>query len=186
MYPLYGPPPRPGLYFIKNRKTHQIYVGQTVDLGRRYNEWRSAISTYLRLPNHVVEAAFKSSDRDDWVFEVLAECPASDLKKNEEKAITRLVTKVGPLCLNVPDAGVRKPKSASQPGNLPLSEVLDEHGAVMPYARVAERLGISMNSIQKRLRNLRKAGHFKIRIDELPPRQHYRIKYVADPKNSGT
>jgi biotin operon repressor len=160
-----------GIYTVRNKKTGQTYLGQTVDLGRRYLEWRTATTTRLRLPNHAVEDAFKSSDRYDWEFRVLVECPANELKRMEEKAIARLVADLGPLCLNVPDAGVRKPRAIPQPGYLPLSEVLDEHGAVMSYAQVAERLGITLDSVAKRLARLRKMGRFKFDIKDLPARQ---------------
>jgi hypothetical protein len=171
MYPLAGPPKNAGLYLVKNKKTGQTYAGQTVDLARRYLEWRSKVVTRLRLPNHAVDDAFKSSDRDDWEFIVVAECPASELKTKEEKLVAKLVEKLGPLCLNVPDAGVRKPKSSPQIGCVPLSQVLDEHGAVMTYAQVAERLGVDIKSVAKRLARLRKVGRFKSNIRDLPARQ---------------
>ena len=171
-YPLSGPSPTPGLYLVKNMKTLQVYAGQTVNMHRRYAEWRHIISTKLRSPNHAVEDAIKLSDRSDWVFEVLMECPVANLKRGEEKLIAKLVASKGPLCLNVPDAGVRKPR-VSKTGSLPLSEVLDENGVAMPYAVVAKRLGIDTKSVAKRLRRLRQLGRFRISIDDFPARQQH-------------
>ena len=170
MYPLAGPPPRAGLYLVKNKKTGQTYAGQTVDLGRRYNEWRSALNTGV-LRNRAVEDAIRSSDPADWEFIVVIECGPDELKRGEEQLIARLVAKLGPLCLNVPDAGVRKPRPASDVGFVALSEVLDESGLPMSYAQVAARLGITLDSVAKRLARLRKMGRFKFSIRDLPARQ---------------
>jgi hypothetical protein len=179
MYPLAGPPHSAGLYLVKNIKTLQVYVGQTVDLKRRYVEWRTAITTRLGLPNHAVADAMKSSDPADWVFEVFTECPANDLKRAEEKLVAKLIARGNQLCLNVPNAGVRKIKPARQLGGVQLSEVLDENGVVLSYAQVAARLGIDKKSVGKRLARLRLAGRFKFNIKDLPARQQ-RL-----PQNSG-
>jgi len=173
MYLLYGPRSHACLYLVRNKKTGQVYVGQTVDMRRRYAEWRSIVaSSGLRAPNQATAEAIKSSDPNDWVLEIFMECQPSDLKRGEERLIAKLTAKLGPLCLNVPDvAGARKKRSADTLGSVPLSEVRDEHDTVMSYAQVAARLGITMDSVQERLRRLRRVGRFKFSIKDLPARQ---------------
>lgn len=166
-YPMHSPPETSGIYALKHRTTGQIYVGQSINLRRRYFEWRTVFATKLRATNHSLHGALVGTEPEDWEFIILAQVTPADLNRVEADTIGKLRAARPELCLNgTPET---KPNLVVEPqeGSLALSEVLDESGAAMSHAQIASRLGVTKQAVKKRLAAWRRKGKNKITIKDL-------------------
>lgn len=63
-----------GIYKIENKKTGQVYIGQSKNIERRFNEHCNAIS---------VDVAIAMEGKDNFSFEILEEVDENKLKERE-------------------------------------------------------------------------------------------------------
>jgi hypothetical protein len=163
-FPIHSPPKTPGIYGLKNAKTGEIYVGQTVSLTRRYGEWKSLFQTKIGRTSCDMMDAARRSEPKDWEFIVIATADRSELNALEAKAIATLREKHGDKCLNrtVEEALVK----ASEVNWLPKTRILGPNGP-MTYTEAAETLRVSPESLKKRLAVRRKRGVFEVAIESL-------------------
>ena len=110
-----------GIYFIKNKHTGQLYIGQSVDIHKR---WKSHISS-LKKGTH---SCYKL--QDDWIlygggdafeFGILRECTNEELDYYEQLCLDRIphvilynvMTKVGQVPNKVKRAWYKKKRRKS-------------------------------------------------------------------------
>src|SRR5262245_19241988 len=124
-FPIAAAPETPGIYALKNAKTGQIYIGQSINLRRRYAEWKGAFVHQLGIKSKQLLAAIKASAPADREFIVLLELPGAsdeDLAQAEEHAIKRTSDARPKDVLNV-IIPCDKPKAE---GNVAKSSIIDE------------------------------------------------------------
>lgn len=164
-YPLTGPPSAPGIYIIKNKTIKRVYAGQSVDLRRRYLEWRAIFSSRLGATNPTLHEAITTSNIEDWEFVVFELCEVAELNQREQEVISAL--RAGEYdCINGTEPKIPR-KVTSLEGSTALSEVIDEDGQPMTRAQIAARCGVTAQSVKKRLAAWRRKGKIKIRITDL-------------------
>lgn len=166
-YPLTGPSSETGLYIIKNRNTGHVYVGQSVDLRRRYQEWRTVFASGLGATNRALEEIIESTNIEDWDFYVFQTCEKHELNRLEDETITKVRAQIGDKCINGTEPKVPRKVTPALTGNVRLSEVIDEQGAVMTYGQVAARCGVTPQSVKKRLAVWRRKGKTRVPIQDL-------------------
>lgn len=89
-------PKLPGIYMLKHLPTEAAYVGQSVDIGRRYKQHIGALlghpygNTKLH-HNSYLRAAFNAYDVHEWAFIILEllpkDCTKAQLLKREKHYI---------------------------------------------------------------------------------------------------
>lgn len=72
-----------GIYGIRNRTTGTVYIGSSGDLERRWKQHRALLNRGAH-PTPRLQAAWLAHGPDVFVFVVLEECAASELKKREQ------------------------------------------------------------------------------------------------------
>lgn len=62
-----------GIYQIRNKKTEEIYVGQSSSIGQR---WNIHLSGLIQNKHHckLLQQSFNDSEITDWIFEILEQC----------------------------------------------------------------------------------------------------------------
>ena len=75
-----------GIYKITNKINHKIYIGQSNDIKRRFQEHQT-VGEKSRIP---VDVAIQKYGKDNFLYEVLEECSVSELNKKETYWITKL------------------------------------------------------------------------------------------------
>lgn len=166
-FTLTSPPPHAGIYVLRNTSTGELYVGQTVNLRRRYQEWRGVFATALKASNLRILEIIQNSNLNDWVFGVLYEAPGADPKSLDEmeaKAINKLHTVNPDKVLNV--MGLAGKNHTPGHGN-PAKSVITYQGEPISYNEAVRRLGTSTKQLQKRLKKRRDRGETTTRLEEL-------------------
>lgn len=77
-----------GIYQIRNVITGDIYIGQSINLAKRkYNHFYK-----LKLGKHnpILQNSYNKHGTDNFVFEVLLLCDASELDKHEQELVNKL------------------------------------------------------------------------------------------------
>lgn len=164
-YPLTGPEGC-GVYIVRNRTTGQVYVGQSVDLRRRYAEWRATFSSGLGATNRALHGAIEVSNINDWDFVVFELSKKENLNRLEEEVIEKVRAQIGDRCINGTEPKTTRMPSALQ-ASLKLSQVTDESGVLMTNAQVAARCGVTRQAVKKRLAAWRAKGKYNITIRDL-------------------
>lgn len=75
-----------GIYIITNKVSGNTYVGQSVDIGRRFMEHRTISAEH----NQSLKRALLKYGIENFSFEVLEECPAEKLNEREMFYIAKL------------------------------------------------------------------------------------------------
>lgn len=167
-YPFASPDPIPGLYALSNNVTGQIYIGRSVNLRRRFQEWRGVFTSGVGAKSNQILDTAMNSNPADWSFMVLFESPntsETELANLEKRAIQRVYDQQPARVLNtlvpVPDL-TRKvgPRSAKS-----IIETAD--GKSVSYAEAAKALGCSTKSLQKRLSKRRASGMTNHKLEDL-------------------
>ena len=83
-----------GIYKITNKINGKIYIGQSIHIEKRWKEHRRHYKL-LRNKGKVLYQAFDKYGIDNFQFEVLEECVASELDEKEKLYITKLNSLVG-------------------------------------------------------------------------------------------
>lgn len=157
-----SPPRAPGLYELRHNTNGLFYIGKTVDLHRRYAEWRGVFSTGLGHKNAKLAAAM--THPADWTFNVLRVIlDNTPLAPAEAGAIRDAMAHSPNLLLNVmlPDG-----KMIHHPAAPPKSTVTLE-GRQISYAEAAEALGCSRETLAKRLAKYRQQGKTEVTLEHL-------------------
>lgn len=166
-FPMHNPPIVSGIYTLKHKTTGQVYVGQSVNLKRRYFEWKAVFSSKLGATNPLLNGAIQISNPEEWEYSVLIECPPEKLTSTENEVIRRLKEKNPGVCLNGTTPQPKGEMVERAEGSISLTEVIDENGQPMTHAQIAARLGVTKQAVKKRLGVWRKKGKNKFNIMEL-------------------
>jgi len=75
-----------GIYKITNKLNNKIYIGQSNDIQRRFQEHKRA-GRNSRIP---VDIAIENYGKDNFQYEVLEECPVNELNTKEIYWIKKL------------------------------------------------------------------------------------------------
>lgn len=160
-YPLFSPPAHAGIYALKHRETGQIYVGRSVNLRRRFIEWKGVfVNGGVGAKNHEIMAVARATGAENWDFLVVAELPGAteeELANHEDIAIKRVRTGRPDGVLN---KIMERPKYSRHNNgtSLPKSTVRAEDGSAMSYAEVAVALDANITTLRKKLQKYRERG----------------------------
>lgn len=173
-FPLDYPNNVPGIYALRNKSTRRLYVGQTIDLMRRYSEWRAIARGSLGGATAAIRADLTSGNITDWEYLVIEEMPGAtrpQLLIAEEKIIFSCRQKYGDSVINadaVPAPSGRAVKAANQKGaaNKALTKVTYQ-GNEISYAQARELLGSTTKGFQKRLAGYRERGITEVSVELL-------------------
>ena len=72
----------PGIYLITDKKNNRYYVGSSNCIQRRWAEHRSHLNRGIH-GNSYLQNAWSKHGKDDFVFEVLEQCPEANLANRE-------------------------------------------------------------------------------------------------------
>lgn len=165
-YQMSSPPPSPGIYALHNQKTGKLYIGRSINLRRRYQEWRATLSSGLGVKNYLMLEALDEICPEDWTFNVLLNLPNAtdtDLARYEDRAIQKVHHLRPKAVLNATLPATRERKHHE----VPKSVVLGEGGVPVSYKDAAAVLGTSTKQLMKRLKNRRKRGVFEVKLADL-------------------
>lgn len=162
-YSMAAPPKSPGIYALKNTRTGHVYVGQTVDLQRRRMEWIGLFGNGVGRTSKEMMVLAGQTNIKDWEFRVLAEVPREQLTVYETKAISKIRAAIGEKCMNRENN--EKKMRVVRAGNVALSVVTYE-GKRLSHNEIAERLGVSKQAVEKKLRKRRAAGITEMTLGE--------------------
>lgn len=173
-FPMASPPSGPGIYLLSNRKLGKAYVGQSLNLHRRYGEWKSVFLSKLGAKNTLLLDIIGKSDISEWEFTILQELPgatSAQLMSAETVAISRIKTLKPTALLNstasrAADRSSPIVNDGSYRAGLAKSKVIGPHGA-MSQAEVAQAKGVTVQTVKKKLRKLRGKGIFEVEIEKL-------------------
>lgn len=76
-----------GIYKIENLINHKCYIGQSVDIKRRWRQHKTVCSEGTR--DYPLYRAFKKYGLENFSFEVLEECPREALNEREQYYIEK-------------------------------------------------------------------------------------------------
>jgi len=164
-YPLSSPPRNSGIYLLKNQATGQLYVGQALDLRRRWLEWRSAFNEKIGVKSKVLLNAIAGTRPEDWTYQVLVEVEQKDLDRLERAAITRLKDR-GPLLLNSLQSFAAPRRGLGGISDTAKSMIMKPFGGRMSYAEAAIELGITPQAVKKKLQRFRKIGITLVKLED--------------------
>jgi len=162
-YSFATPPHHPGIYVLKNVVTGHLYIGRSMDLARRYAEWKAVFTSQIGVKSMKMLQQVQSSRPEDWAFVIVQEFPEATeeaLAQYEEHAITRVGNSAPDRLLN--SIAPRKVGTASSP-----KSSVSVDGAPIAYPEAAKMLGCSVKSLQKRLAAYRKRGVNEVTLEEL-------------------
>jgi hypothetical protein len=152
-FPLSSPPKSSGIYLLRNRVARLYYVGQAVNLHRRWSEWKSALAMSIGHKSQVVLLAMKDTELADWEFVVVQLCERADLDRLEVIAIEGLRNCCDGTVLNYAQLQIKGYKLHEAK-----TVIVDELGRRITYADAAEQIGCTYATLSKRLKKRRKNG----------------------------
>ena len=79
-----------GIYMIQNKVNNKIYIGQAVDIEKRWGEHRSSLRGGYH-PNKHLQRSWSKYGEENFEFIILLECEESDLNMYEEYYIFELM-----------------------------------------------------------------------------------------------
>ena len=80
-----------GIYMIQNKVNNKMYIGQAVDIERRWGDHRHGLANRCNENRHFINA-WKRDGEENFEFTILLECEESDLNMYEEYYIFELMT----------------------------------------------------------------------------------------------
>ena len=81
-----------GIYMIKNMVNSKIYIGQAVDIERRWVEHKRGLRGNKNKPNEHLQRAWNKYKEDNFEFTVICECDENQLNTKEIDYIAKLKT----------------------------------------------------------------------------------------------
>jgi hypothetical protein len=158
-----SPPNAPGIYLLRNTVAKTYYIGKTVNLRRRWIEWRGAFANQSNLRNSWFIDAINSTMASDWDFAVVQELdgiPAAEWRVYEQRAIKLMRAVPGITLLNDFEPEGTRVRSTA------LSSIRDGEQQ-LTITEAARRIGCQPDTLTKRLQKWRKRGRFEWTLDEL-------------------
>lgn len=164
-YSLASVPTCAGLYYLTNKRTGEIYVGQSNGLRRRHIEWKNAFTSGFGRTNAVMHAAvMRSPDLDEWFFVVAAEMPGA----TTEELLAAEAQEIIKLAKSKPEKILNTQIGKDMPSPLPENTViLTDEGVVIGQAAAARMLGRNVDTIRDKVRWLRDQGVRQVRMSDL-------------------
>ena len=80
-----------GIYMIQNKVNNKMYIGQAVDIEKRWRDHRRNLTNRCNENRHFINA-WKRDGEENFEFTILLECEESDLNMYEEYYIFELMT----------------------------------------------------------------------------------------------
>ena len=77
-----------GIYMIRNKITEKIYIGQSINIKRRWGDHRYQLSENIH-HNDYLQRSWNKYKRDSFDFIILEECSKSKLDDKEEQYISK-------------------------------------------------------------------------------------------------
>ena len=185
------PPKVAGLYALVNRTRQLIYIGQSVNLRQRAQEWSTLFTMCGGCRNTRLSTLIRETPVAEWTFNVLRELPGADratLMKAEGAAIlAALRVRPREQVLNVTIA------YAPGESSLRKSRIVTVDGNEINYSEAIVKLECSEHTFVKRLQYWRRKGvlNWQLRdgnlypLDPVPPRARHVFDRKLNPKNSG-
>lgn len=78
---------QPGIYVITNTVTHKVYVGQAVNIRRRWNDHKAHLRRGVHA-NKYLQSAWNKYGEALFLFEVVENCPVADLVAREQEWVS--------------------------------------------------------------------------------------------------
>lgn len=151
VYPMSSPSEKSGVYLLRNRVAKVYYVGKSLNLRRRWSEWKTCFATGIGFRNRMF--ATVSVDPADWEFVIAHLCPANKLGRIENEVIAELRKRKTIIVLNNHDL-VHNPQAQTASKSQIFNN--DRHITSVEAARI---IGCRVDTLRKRLRRLRQHGH---------------------------
>jgi hypothetical protein len=136
---------------LRNLAAKAYYVGQSVNLWRRWAEWKNAFATGIGFKNRAF--AEVSTRPEDWDFVVVQLCPASQLDRCEKMALAELRQRRGIKLINNENVERKPPVSISA------KSVIVDGDRTISISEAAQRIGCKLDTLRKRLKKYRHNGH---------------------------
>lgn len=162
-----SPPSVAGVYLLKNVKTDDVYIGKSVNLRRRFNEWKSVFVTGLGVKSFKLLTVITDRTLEHWEFLVVAEFPGAtekELAAYETRAISRFAKEWRGVVLNtmIPPEIVKPADTSFGP-----KSVIEHEGRSIAYTSVAKILGCGTKQLQKRMARYREKGISTVQLEDL-------------------
>ena len=125
-----------GIYGIRNLINDKIYVGQSINIQKRWEQHRSALK-HKKHDNRHLQAAWNKYGKDNFIFEVLEECLQQDL--NERETYWKL--KFDPNTYNLGNTGIIG--TVSEETRKKISKGVSERWAAMTAEERKQKFGHS-------------------------------------------
>lgn len=165
-YQFNTPPAVPGIYVVRHKPSDRLYIGRSLDLARRYQEWKTVFRSHLGVKSSEILKLLEGSTPEDWEFGIIAELPgATDdtLADYEERAVTRVGNKSPARLLNTLNPAIpRKQETATSP-----KSAITRGGTPVPYSEAARVLGCTVKQVQKRMARWRAKGVYTVAVEDL-------------------
>lgn len=165
-YSLAPVPTCAGLYYITNKRTKEIYVGQSNGLRRRHMEWKNALSSGFGHTNSIMfDALNRNPDLDEWVFVIAKEMPGASVDELLQAEIDEIIR----LQSIMPDK-VLNQQAGKTGGIVPVGGhilIITPEGAVVGQAVAARLLSRNVDTIKEKARWLRDNGVMQINLEDL-------------------
>jgi hypothetical protein len=177
-FPLEYPPSGAGIYQIRNIHTDQRYIGYSIDLLRRYAEWRSAAKGSLGNGGSGVNAILTGTQPEDWVFAVMRTMPGAtvqDLLAAEYAEILAAKAQYGELVVNKqlmpPISAIQQIERGKQENIKGVANTagttLTYQGNTVTYSDACSLLGCTRDTLTKRLAKYRQKGVYELTVEFL-------------------
>jgi hypothetical protein len=177
-FPLEYPPSGAGVYQIRNIHTNQRYIGYSIDLLRRYAEWRSAAKGSLGNGGSGVNAILANTKPEDWAFGVLRSMPGAtvqDLLAAEYAEILAAKAQYGELVINKqlmpPISAIQQIERGKQENIKGVANTagttLTYQGNTVTYSDACALIGCTRDTLTKRLAKYRQKGVYTLTVEFL-------------------
>lgn len=95
-----------GIYIIKNTINNKVYIGQSVNVYRRWNDHKRRYkASYSTEPNSLIHKAFRKYGISNFIFEIVEQCLVEELDKREQYWISYYQATDTKYGYNVTDGG---------------------------------------------------------------------------------
>lgn len=136
-----------GIYKITNLVNGKIYIGQSVNIKERWiKEKNSAFNSASHVYNNPLSRAFRKYGLENFSFEVIEECTATELD-NRERYYIYLYKSLTPIGYNLTDGGNCNRGSVKTGYNVVLLIIRDLKESNLTQLEIAEKYGVSKDSV---------------------------------------
>lgn len=132
-----------GIYKITNKITSQSYIGQSVDISRRWTE-HCRVS---KADKSLISKAIAEYGKDNFIFEVLCECNIDELDKNESYYIHYYNT-ITPNGYNIENSICGNSRFVKTDVDI-LSLIKDIKDSNLTLVEIANKYGVSKSTVTR-------------------------------------